>query len=53
MSDMGPSLRDLAKFAGLAVALSKQTLVDALVQFFPESFSEGFFVKLRRPYNTA
>ena len=21
--------------------------------FFPESFSEGFFVKLRRPYNTA
>ena len=32
MSDMGPSLRDLAKFAGLAVGLSKQTLVDALVQ---------------------
>ena len=33
MSDMGPSLRDLAKFLGLAVALSKQMLVDALVQF--------------------
>ena len=33
MSDMGPSLRDLAKFAGLAVGLTKQTLVDALVQF--------------------
>ena len=33
MSDMGPSLRDLAKFAGLAVALSKQTQVDALLQF--------------------
>ena len=33
MSDMGPSLRDLAKFAGLAVGFSKQTLVDDLVQF--------------------
>ena len=33
MLDMVPSLRDLAKFAGLAVGLSKQTLVDDLVQF--------------------
>ena len=64
MSDMGPSLTDLAKSAGLAVAtsagaLSKQTLVDARVQFLctdrEDTAADAFLAALqaKRPQQPA
>ena len=38
---------------GVALQVECSSASTKSVGLIPESFSEGFFVKLRRPYNTA